>query len=103
MTLWSADKLLPITRDVLLAPDARLTAWIDRAKLAAYLETARSDFNAYRIWALFILETWLRSHPAMPVANDDLLEETLPMADRLWTGLKRVLRAAGVRRSAAVH
>jgi asparagine synthase (glutamine-hydrolysing) len=104
MTLWSADRLLPITRDLLLAPDARLTEWIDRSKLASYLDASRTDFNAYRIWALFILETWLRAHPAKPVAGDDPLDDTTPLTDRVWDGLKRALRAAGIRRpSAAAH
>jgi hypothetical protein len=24
------------------------------------------NFNSYRVWSLYILENWLRSHPAVP-------------------------------------
>jgi asparagine synthase (glutamine-hydrolysing) len=66
MDLWSADKLLPITRSLVLGKDARLPAWLDPGLLARYLERVERDFNAYRVWSLYILENWLRSHPAVP-------------------------------------
>jgi asparagine synthase (glutamine-hydrolysing) len=69
MDLWSADKLLPITHSLVLATDARLPAWLDRALLASYLDRMEGDFNAYRVWSLYILENWLRSHPAVPAES----------------------------------
>ena len=66
MDLWSADKLLPITRSLVLGNDARLPAWLDRRLLGRYLDGMERDFNAYRVWSLYILENWLRSHPAAP-------------------------------------
>lgn len=71
MDLWSADKLLPITRSLVLAKDARLPAWLDRGLLACYLDGVERDFNSYRVWSLYILENWLRSHPAVPAAAAD--------------------------------
>src|SRR2546430_1222880 len=66
MDLWSVDKLLPITRSLVLGHDARLPAWLDRRLLGRYLDGMERDFNAYRVWSLYILENWLRSHPAAP-------------------------------------
>jgi asparagine synthase (glutamine-hydrolysing) len=66
MDLWSVDKLLPITRSLVLGNDARLPAWLDRGLLSRYLDRMERDFNAYRVWSLFILEHWLRGHPAVP-------------------------------------
>jgi asparagine synthase (glutamine-hydrolysing) len=66
MDLWSVDKLLPITRSLVLGNDARLPAWLDRRLLGRYLDGMERDFNAYRVWSLYILENWLRSHPAAP-------------------------------------
>lgn len=64
MTLWGAEKLLPTLRDLLVSDDAQLTRWIDRDHLLGYLGHLERDFNAYRAWALYVLEIWLRTHPA---------------------------------------
>jgi asparagine synthase (glutamine-hydrolysing) len=66
MDLWSADKLLPITRSLVLGKDARLPVWLDHKLLSRYLDHIERDFNSYRVWSLYILENWLRSHPAVP-------------------------------------
>ena len=66
-------KLLPITRSLVLGDDARLPAWLDRRLLGRYLDGMERDFNAYRVWSLYILENWLRSHPAVPAeASNEL-------------------------------
>jgi hypothetical protein len=65
MDMWSADKLLPITRSFVLGNDARLPEWFDRGLLARYIDDVERDFNAYRVWSLYILENWLRNHPAV--------------------------------------
>ena len=66
MDLWSADKLLPITRSLVLGKDARLPVWLDYKLLSRYLDRMERDFNSYRVWSLYILENWLRNHPAVP-------------------------------------
>jgi asparagine synthase (glutamine-hydrolysing) len=91
MDLWSADKLLPITERLLLADDARLTAWIDRGKLVAWLDALKINFNAYQTWALYILETWLRTHPAAPADDDVPLDIAIPIADAAVAKLKGAL------------
>jgi asparagine synthase (glutamine-hydrolysing) len=89
MDLWSADKLLPTTRTLVLGADARLPAWIDRAMLARFIARLERDFNAYRCWSLFILEVWLRTHPALPL-------EATAMAPRMHI-VSGVAREMGAR------
>ena len=64
--VWNKDHILPFVRPWLLAQDSRLSAWIDRKRLAAFLDHQDSEFSAYACWHLFILEMWLRSHLATP-------------------------------------
>ncbi|MCE3247111.1 MAG: putative Asparagine synthetase 1 [Microvirga sp.] len=80
MDLWSADKLLPITRALVLGKAARLPEWLDRGLLARYLNTVERDFNSYRVWSLYILENWLRSHPAVPAEAANEAGRSLAMA-----------------------
>jgi asparagine synthase (glutamine-hydrolysing) len=64
MTLWSSDVLLPSLRTLLLQQEGALRQWIEPARLKAYVKLLAREFHPYRAWALFILETWLRSHAA---------------------------------------
>jgi asparagine synthase (glutamine-hydrolysing) len=80
MDLWSADKLLPATRKLVLGPEARLPAWLDRSLLDRYLDEMKRNFNSYRVWSLYILENWLRSHPAEPTEIADGRIEPLAAA-----------------------
>jgi asparagine synthase (glutamine-hydrolysing) len=90
MDSWSAAKLLPAARALVLGEDGRLPAWIDRERLSSYFNRLERQFNAYRVWSLFILETWLRTHPCAPVeepanisselASDGLYERLLGVA-----------------------
>jgi len=67
MTLWSSEVLLPSLRAMLLHEDGALRRWVEPARLRAYVDGLSRDFQPYRAWSLFILETWLRSHPAAVV------------------------------------
>jgi asparagine synthase (glutamine-hydrolysing) len=64
MTLWSNEVLLPSLRTLLLHEDSLLSQWVEPARLRAYVDGLSRDFQPYRAWSLFILEVWLRSHPA---------------------------------------
>jgi asparagine synthase (glutamine-hydrolysing) len=64
MTLWSNEVLLPSLRTLLLHEDSALSRWVEPARLRAYVDGLSHDFQPYRAWSLFILEVWLRSHPA---------------------------------------
>ena len=50
----------------MLGKDARLPVWLDHKLLSRYLNRMERNFNSYRVWSLYILENWLRSHPAVP-------------------------------------
>jgi len=65
MTLWSSEVLLPSLRALLLHEDGALRRWIEPARLRNYVDGLARDFQPYRAWSLFILETWLRSHAAI--------------------------------------
>lgn len=66
MDMWGAATLLPELRRVLTGSDCRLANWIAPQTLAAYVDRLAADFQPYRAWSLFILETWLRTHPGTP-------------------------------------
>ena len=64
--LWDKSHLLPATRALLEARDARLPQWLERRSISAHLDRLEHSFHAYQCWELFILETWLRAHRAAP-------------------------------------
>ena len=74
--VWNKEHILPLVTPLLLAPSSRLGAWIDRERIAAFLDHQNREFNAYACWSLFILETWLQSHRAAP-ADDYTVESSL--------------------------
>lgn len=63
---WDKAHLLPATRALLDSSDARLPHWIEPARISAFLDRMETNFHAYQCWAMFILETWMRSHRAEP-------------------------------------
>jgi asparagine synthase (glutamine-hydrolysing) len=84
---WGKDALLPMTKALLLAPEGRLTGWIARPALERFLAEQDRRFSPYRVWALFVLETWLRHHQAIP-AEEPALAVQKP---RVFLGLARRL------------
>jgi asparagine synthase (glutamine-hydrolysing) len=75
--VWNKDHILPMVRPLVLSPDSRLGAWIDRGRLAAFINHQDKEFSAYACWALFILETWMRTHPATPAKT--YTSESMPV------------------------
>jgi asparagine synthase (glutamine-hydrolysing) len=69
MDMWGAETMLPSLRRLLDSSDCRLSDWIPRKRLVGYLQHLDRDFHAYRAWALFILEVWLRNHDAHPTSK----------------------------------
>src|SRR5262249_171657 len=59
---WAKDQLLHLANDMLLSPQSRIGARVDRVGLKDYL--VRQDdprcFSVYQVWNLLILEQWLR-------------------------------------------
>ena len=66
MDMWGARQLMPALDELIRSPDCRLAEWIPQANLVRYLDHLGAEFHAYRAWALFVLEHWLRTHPAAP-------------------------------------
>jgi asparagine synthase (glutamine-hydrolysing) len=91
MGLWGAATLMPAARRLLDSQDCRLTGWIPNARLKAYLDRAQTDFNAYRVWSLLILEHWLRAHPHK-VGERFPIELTAPRPARLAPSLRHALK-----------
>jgi asparagine synthase (glutamine-hydrolysing) len=77
MDMWGARQLMPALDELIRSPDCRLAEWIPQANLVRYLDHLGAEFHAYRAWALFVLEHWLRTHPAAPEAR---LVSVSPMA-----------------------
>jgi len=80
--VWNKEHILPLVRPLLLTPDSRLGAWIDRKRMTTFLDNQNGEFSAYACWHLFILEIWLRTHLAAP-ADRYTQESTLLMDNRL--------------------
>ena len=65
MDMWGAETLLPALRNLIDTSECRLAQWIPASNLHAYLGHLEREFHASRAWSWFILETWLRKHPAV--------------------------------------
>ncbi len=64
---WLRDELRPAVHDLVLSPGARLRGYFSHRRIAEMVEgheTGRED-HGRRIWALLMLESWLR-HRARP-------------------------------------
>jgi len=70
---WGKDTLLPAATALLLAPEGRVQHWIARPALERFLAEQATRFSPYRVWALFVLETWLSHHPAEPAEEPALV------------------------------
>ncbi len=65
---WLRDELKPAVHDLVLSPGARLRAYFSPrrvAEMVAAHEAGRED-HGRRIWALLMLESWLRQGPGRP-------------------------------------
>jgi len=62
---WARGSLLNLASETLGA-DARLVPLFGREGLARFMERQRSPhgFSTYQLWAVLMLESWLRHHPA---------------------------------------
>lgn len=67
---WFRGELRPLTRDVLLDPEARLREYFRPEAVERLVREHQSgDFDhSYRLWAVLVLELWLRKWGAGPSA-----------------------------------
>jgi asparagine synthase (glutamine-hydrolysing) len=61
---WFRRELQPLTRELLLAEDARTRGWFRREAIERLVDehaAGRAD-NGHRLWTLVMLELWQRTH-----------------------------------------
>jgi asparagine synthase (glutamine-hydrolysing) len=65
MARWAQQELMRIADILLLGPESRLRSAFGDAALDGFLATQRSrtGYDAYRLWAVAMLESWCRHHP----------------------------------------
>ena len=64
---WGVRELIGPARADLLSPGGRVAEWLDRGAIEAFFDRQAVKPNLYQLWSLFLLEHWLRRHPATPV------------------------------------
>jgi asparagine synthase (glutamine-hydrolysing) len=90
-SLWGKDQLIRVAEVLLLGPEGRLRAALGDAALDYFLAEQRSSggYNAYRLWAVGVLESWCRHHPAkLPRVERDrtFFAVSKPIAEERATG-----------------
>lgn len=71
MSDWARASLLDVTGSMVEDDDSRLAAAFGREGIARFMIRQRTSghFAAYQVWAVAMLESWLRHHPAkLPAA-----------------------------------
>lgn len=58
---WGSDVLRQEAAALLSGPACRLQDWVDIDRMRTY---CAGEANTYQLWALLVLESWLRDHPA---------------------------------------
>ncbi len=96
MSDWARGSLLNLANE-LLGAEARLAPLFGRDGLARFMERQRdpNGFSTYQLWAVLMLESWLRHHPAaVPDLTDRRPARPVPtgqgalwasqVADKVW-------------------
>ncbi len=88
MADWARESLLGVAGKLLDGEESRLRAAFGADGIDAFLQRQRTDgrFSAYQVWAVAMLEAWLRKHPArfddVPRAKTDASRRTTPPDER---------------------
>lgn len=66
MSRWGKEELLGVAKKLLGADESRLRSMLGTAAIARFMERQRSlgGFSTYQVWAIAMLESWVRHHPA---------------------------------------
>ena len=67
MRAWGEQSVFETVSALLRPGENRLADWLGQPQLDRFLERQRQTPWMYQLWAVLILESWLRSHPARPV------------------------------------
>jgi asparagine synthase (glutamine-hydrolysing) len=70
--LWSRPRLLAMARELLLGPDAETSAFLDPAGVGRFIDAQSRPgcFSIYQVWALLVLEQWLRERRSAPARRE---------------------------------
>lgn len=70
MSRWAKDELLGTTARLVEDPDSRLADMLGKEAIARFMTRQRSEhgFATYQVWALAMLESWLRHRPGVALA-----------------------------------
>lgn len=61
---WTKRRVLAHVRELLTPSDSLLGGWFGRRRLARHMAERAEGSSLYQLWALMVLEIWLREHPA---------------------------------------
>lgn len=65
--LWKKEDFISALRTQLLGRRTRMSKWIDRKRLEAFVARQQgSAFSPYHVWAVMLLEIWLKNHRISP-------------------------------------
>jgi asparagine synthase (glutamine-hydrolysing) len=87
MSDWARTELLDVSSRLLESEDSRLLAALGAERMAKLMDRQRTPggFSPYQIWAVAVLESWLRHHPAkLP----DLRTEAVPAGSAIASPAK---------------
>jgi asparagine synthase (glutamine-hydrolysing) len=62
MTGWARDELLETAARLLESAESRVRRLLGREPVARFMRRQRESFSTYQVWALGVLESWLRHH-----------------------------------------
>lgn len=81
MSDWGRQSMLNVASSLLEADDSRLAASLGPQSINRFMtrQRSRDGFAMYQIWAVAMLESWLRGHPAvMPYLGDERARSRTP-------------------------
>jgi asparagine synthase (glutamine-hydrolysing) len=81
MSRWGCEELLKTAGELLEADDSKLSGCLGKSAVKRFMEKQKSPngFSTYQVWALAVLESYLRHRPAsLPDLKSGLSIETLP-------------------------
>ena len=59
---WGGTELTETVAQLLFDPECKLGQWLDKDHRKRFIDYHRQTPQTYQLWAVFILENWLRSH-----------------------------------------
>ncbi|CAO3441344.1 asparagine synthase (glutamine-hydrolyzing) [Azospirillum endophyticum] len=62
---WGEATMRPVVDRLLASSDCRLAEWIPRAQFDLYRQGSIGNSSFYQLWAVALLEHWLRTHPSL--------------------------------------